>query len=210
MNVEDARKICYKCSCYRMIGYPNGDTAIGCAAAGIDYPPTNVEVLPRCPKGRDTRTYVDRMELLRVLGKIFAETCVSASKISLAKMFESGHPSIRGRHRFPKLLVEEKIVKIVKVSGVHRWYKWNASAPSLDLVDQLCYKVADVNDEVDEASPVTFFQVREGMTDCSTCRCRKLPVCQDIMLALGIDCKKYNINTLEECDEIAMGQQAEE
>ena len=193
-----------------MISYPNGDTAIGCAAAGIDYPPTNVEVLPRCPKGRDTKAYVDRMALLKVLGRIFAETCVSPAKISLVKMFEVGHSSIRGRHRFPKLLVEEKIVKIVKVSGVHRWYKWNTSAPSLEMVDKLCYKISETSDVVDESSPVTLFQIREGMTDCSTCRCRKLPVCQDIMLALGIDCKKYNINTLEVRDEITMGQQAEE
>lgn len=193
-----------------MISYPNGGTAIGCAAAGIDYPPTNVEALPRCPKGRDTKAYVDRMALLKVLGRIFAETCVSPAKISLVKMFEVGHSSIRGRHRFPKLLVEEKIVKIVKTSGVHRWYKWNTSAPSLEMVDKLCYKISETSDIVDESSPVTLFQIREEMTDCSTCRCRKLPVCQDIMLALGIDCKKYNINTLEVRDEITMGQQAEE
>lgn len=210
MKVEDARKICYKCSCFQIITYPNGDTGIGCGAAGIDYPPTDVVTLPRCPKGRDTKAHVDRMDLLKVLGRIFAETCVSPAKISLCKMFEVGHPSIRGRHRFPKLLVEEKIVKVAKVSGVHRWYKWNTSAPSLEMVDKLCYKLSETSDIIDESSSMSLFQIREGMTDCSTCRCRKLPVCQDIMLALGIDCKKYNLNTLEVHDETCMGRQAED
>ena len=209
MKIEDARALCYKCSCFRLITYPDGDTGIGCYAAGIDYPPVNVLTLERCPKGRGASDNVNKMDLLKILGKIFAETCVAPAKISLTKMFKDAHPSNRGRDKWPKVLIKEKVVKVVRTSGVHHWYKWNTSAPSLDMVDALCFKLQESREVEAKFQPLQLFQIRNGMTDCSTCRCRKLPECQDIMLKLGLDCKRFDLNTMEIYNETGVGQQAE-
>jgi hypothetical protein len=92
---------------------------------------------------------IDRMEMLSLLGIIYAKTALGFEKVGLRKLIEDyGKPTIRPKRNFIiKALTKTNILLQEGKQGRARAYKWNIKqfgAPSFVIAEMLIDKVENL------------------------------------------------------------------
>ena len=99
---------------------------------------------------------IDRMELLSVLGKIYAKTAGSPGKISLRDTIATGAPSVKAKvATLSKALVKSGLITRTGTNGRQYRYSWNwrkYGPPSLPLCDWIIEEVKKVGREMQKNS----------------------------------------------------------
>lgn len=85
---------------------------------------------------------IDRMEMLSLLGLLYAHTAMGYGKVGLRSLMEAyGKPSVRPKRNFIiKALVQTKVLLYEGKQGKARVYKWNLKdygAPSITIAEML-------------------------------------------------------------------------
>lgn len=209
--------LCSRCKHYRTIVYADGSCAMGCLKASENDYPIDIRHLDDCPRKKKTKrkAEVQPAELLRVLGKLYAECSPHPVHLSLYQyLSEAGETVRKYKSSIGHVIITLGILKIVSrgVEGKRGntcVYKWNIKdfgAPSYDLVDKIIQKMSEAieDDKLERLaksmSSVTpqsrTLQIDEGVTSCEVCWLKNVPDCHAKLLAMGLDCKKMNINTI--------------
>lgn len=213
------RAHCWCCSCYRLINYADRSSEIGCLQGGDDYP-VAVRLMDACPKGcgKHIGKPVDKVSLLHLLGELYDITAVKPVHVSLMK-YVSRTPTIAGKRSIAqKALQMVCLQKVSKVTsgkkGIACQYVWTAGVPSLMLAEQVIdtmnllmaeqiERKRQVRKGVRQKATRKVRRVAPGATSCAKCRLKDVADCREKLLAVGYDCKKINVNKLE--DEVTMG-----
>lgn len=224
MKNIDVRGKCWLCSCYSMISYADGSSAAGCTKASEDGRPVDVRHLERCPRGHfhSRCKELDKQALLSVLGDLYTLIAVHPAYLALYSKI-SGAPSLAGKKTLIALAIQQLGIiervdsRMEGQSGRRCTYRWNRKAgpPSLEMVERIAFKVTELTfDMVDkrrDALDSKTWKPRKpkiskklaGVTSCSTCRLKDIKDCRAKLIALGYDCKKINVNALD--DEVTVG-----
>lgn len=88
---------------------------------------------------------INKMEMLNLLGEIYARTAVGFGKVGLRKLIEdNGKPSVRPKRNFIiKAIVNTGVLMYEGKQGKARAYRWNLKdygAPSLTIAQMLIYE----------------------------------------------------------------------
>lgn len=218
MKSSEMKLRCSVCAYYRLITYADGHHAIGCLKASEDgrYP-VDIIRLDSCPRTHAVRRYkpVDQGELFKVLGELYTKTAAAPAHIPLYSMLDKAGESVRKRKNIiGKTLVKIGLLQVVDERvpgkrGICYVYKWNLKQfgpPSLDMADMINEKISEyVGDASDErmnraavlnTAKTHHIAIDEGVTRCDLCWMRDTNDCRHRLLAVGIDCKKFNVNTM--------------
>lgn len=218
MESSKMKALCGICKHYRTIVYADGSCAMGClkASENGEYP-VDIRRLDACPRTHKKRRKVeiDSTELLRTLGSIYAECAVSASPLSLYRFLDEAGGQVKKYKSFiGAAIVKMEVLQVISRGTPGRRgnickYKWNTASygpPSLALVDNIIDTASSAIDDekikrkvesVSKESPKSrVLAVDEGVTSCDVCWLRDCPDCHDKLVAMGLDCKKMNINTI--------------
>lgn len=218
MKTSEMKVRCSICKYNRTIRYADGHLSIGCMKASPNgLWPVDIISLDRCPRSHRKRrdNSVDGSELLAILGKIYAQVSVTPDYIPLHTVLKTSGPSVRKKaQHIARALVELEILKVVSRSekgrkGMRCKYIWNMKAagpPSLDMVDRIN---ASVQQSVEDATakeydkkamadikPTKELLVDAGATSCEGCWMREVVNCREKIMAMGLDCKSININSI--------------
>ena len=218
MKSSEMKLRCSACQFYKLITYADGHHAIGCLKASPDgIHAVNIAHMDSCPRSHAKRRYkpVDRSDLFKVLGQIYTKTAATPAHIPLYSMLEkAGGDVAKRRNMIGKTLLKIGLLKIVSdrvpgKRGICRLYQWNLKdfgPVSLALVDMINERmseyVGDASDErMNRAASLTrlhthHIAIDEGVTRCELCWMRDTSDCRHRLLAVGIDCKKFNVNTM--------------
>lgn len=226
MKTADMKLRCSVCKYYRLKSYADGHHSIGCMKASKDgIYPVDIVALDRCPRDHVKRHFVpvDEMQLLSALGGIYAETSANEAYIPLYALLAEAGLSVKNRKSLVgKAIMELGILKVISTTipgkrGLRFTYRWNMKEfgpPSLDMVKQLNDKMAELSDyktndrKIREALACHRDSHRmlidEGPTSCDLCWMRDLHDCRKRLLEIGIDCKRFNVNSIRH-EEASMG-----
>lgn len=227
MKLSDMKSKCYLCPDYRAITYADGHVSIGCVKASSQgIWPVDIVNMDECPRSHKKRrpSTVDQMELLTVLGEIYAICCPSPSYIPLHSLLKVAGPSVKAKHNLiAKALKDLNILLITSRAakgqrGVRVTYLWNLSKvgpPSLDMVEQINQYLSGLitrekvrmADRKMEINPIAIrhLVVDEGTTSCQSCWMRDTPDCRKRLTMMGMDCKIVNVNSLRYEEDPAVG-----
>ena len=222
--------LCSQCKHYRTIVYADGGCAMGCLKASNNDYPVDIRRIDACPRTQRNRRKIELqpLELLAVLGKLYAECAPHPVHLSLYQYLSEGGPTVR-RYTASTghAIIAMGIMKVVSrgVDGKRGntcIYKWNIEGfgpPSLDLVDKIVKTMSETIEEdklerlaksVAKGSPQSrTLEIDEGVTSCETCWLREFPDCHEKLMAMGLDCKKMNINTIR-YGKASVGQQGKD
>ena len=222
--------LCGHCKHYRTIVYADGSAAMGCLKASENDYPVDIRNLDACPRTQRNRRSIELepSELLAVLGKLYAECAPHPVHLSLYQYLSEGGRTVkRYKASIGHALIAMGIVKVVSrgVDGKRGntcVYKWNIEGfgpPSLELVDKIVKRMSETIEEdklkrlarsmPTNAPRLRTLEIDEGVTSCDTCWLKEFHDCHEKLLAMGIDCKKMNINTIR-YGKSSVGQQGEE
>lgn len=218
MKTADMKLRCSVCKYYRLIGYADGHHSIGCMKASEDgIYPVDIVALDRCPRDHVKRHFVpvDEKQLLSALGSIYAEVSVHDAYISLyAKLGEAGRSVKNRKVLVGKAIMELGILKVISTTipgkrGLRFTYRWNIKdfgPPSLSMVKQINDKMAELSDyntnnrkkrAASVCQPDSHrMLIDDGPTSCNLCWMRDLHDCRKRLLEIGIDCKRFNVNSI--------------
>lgn len=184
--------ICLRCRNYHAISYVDGSGGIGCCHDSML--PVDIRNMECCPMGKDDHVMVmfDKVELLKILGDIYVQTCNKPAELSLTKMFKELGRSYRGKKQLLSMaVVQLGIVKIVDKNGLIHSYKWNTSSPSLEMVDKVCDRIVELQRKrYNDAS-------RKKKKVCDNCRFSELTGCRKVFRELGIDCMNEDMSKIK-------------
>ena len=228
MKASDMKLRCSVCKYYRLIGYADGHYSIGCMKASADgKSPVDIVNLDVCPRDNGKRRFapVDENQLLIALGNIYAEVSAHAAYIPLyARIAAAGRDVKRRKILIGKAIIELGILKVISTTipgkrGVRFTYRWNLKdfgPPSLPMVRQINDKMAELsnNNAMERKNRIASASrpnshkmlIDDGPTSCDLCWMRDLDDCRRRLLEIGIDCKRYNVNSIRH-EEAPMGQQ---
>lgn len=222
--------LCSQCKHYRTIVYADGGCAMGCLKASDNDYPVDIRRIDACPRTQRNRRKIELepLELLSVLGKLYAECAPHPVHLSLYQYLSEGGPTVRRyKASIGHAIIAMGIMKVVSrgVDGKRGntcIYKWNIEGfgpPSLDLVDKIVKTMSETIEEdklerlaksVAKGSPQSrTLEIDEGVTSCETCWLREFPDCHEKLMAMGLDCKKMNINTIR-YGKASVGQQGKD
>lgn len=209
--------LCSQCKYYRTIVYADGGCAMGCTKNSENGYPIDIRHLESCPRTQRKRRSIelDRSELLSVLGKLYAECAPHPVHLSLYQYLSEGGRTVRRyKASIGHAIMKMGIMKVVSrgVDGKRGntcIYKWNTESvgpPSLDLVDKIVKMMSETieDDKLErlaksmckEAPKSRTLEIDEGVTSCDVCWLKDFQDCHEKLLAMGLDCKKMNINTI--------------
>ena len=209
--------LCSWCKHYRTIVYADGSAAMGCLKASENDYPVDIRNLDACPRTQRNRRSIELepSELLSVLGKLYAECSPRPVHLSLYQYLSEGGRSVkRYKASIGHALIEMGIMKVVSrgVEGKRGntcVYKWNIEGfgpPSLELVDKIVKSMSETIEEdklerlansmSKDAPNSRMLEIDEGVTSCDVCWLKDCQNCREKLLAMGLDCKKMNINTI--------------
>ena len=221
---------CPWCKHYRVIVYANGSSAMGCLKASENGYPVDIKHLDHCPRTHPKRRNIEieRSELLSVLGKIYAECAPHPAHIALYEYLDKAGPTVKKyKTSIGRAIKAMGVMKVVShgVEGkrgnkyIYRWNLKGFGPPSLELVDKIIMKVSETYEDekverlakssVKETPKSSVLQIDAGITSCDVCWLKDFPDCREKLMAMGLDCKKVNINTIR-YGKSGMGQQGEE
>ena len=227
---EKLKLICSWCKHYRVIVYANGSSAMGCLKASENGYPVDIKHLDHCPRTHPKRRNIEieRSELLSVLGKIYAECAPHPAHIALYDYLSNAGTTVKKyKTSISQAITSMGIMKVASRGvegkrGNTRIYRWNLKTfgpPSLELVDKIIMKVCEtyedekverlVKSSVKETPKSSTLQIDAGITSCDVCWLKDFPDCREKLMAMGLDCKKMNINTIR-YGKSSVGQQGEE
>ena len=231
MKVSAKQKLlCSKCKHYRTIVYADGGCAMGCLKASDNDYPVDIRHLDACPRIQRKRRSIELVpaELLSVLGKLYAECAPHPVHLSLYQYLSEGGPTVRRyKASIGHSLIAMGIMKVVSrgVNGkrgntcIYAWNMKEFGPPSLELVDKIVMRMAETIEEdkldrlakaVAKDSPQSrTLEIDEGVTSCETCWLKEFPDCHQKLMAMGLDCKKMNINTIR-YGKASVGQQGKD
>lgn len=218
MKTADMKLRCSVCKYYRLIGYSDGHYSIGCMKASVDGEhPVDIIGLERCPRDHVKRHFVpvDEQQLLSALGCIYAETSAHEAYIPLYSVLGAAGQEVKNRKTLVgKAIMELGILKVISTTipgkrGMRFTYRWDlkeVGPPSLDMVKRINDKMAELSDyrtnhrKNREAATCQAgnhrMLIADGPTSCELCWMRDLHDCRKRLLEIGIDCKRYNINSI--------------
>lgn len=226
MKTAEMKLRCSVCKYYRLIGYADGHYSIGCMKASADgKSPVDIVGLESCPRDHVKRHFVpvDERQLLSALGSIYAETSAHEAYIPLYSKLGDAGQSVKNRKTLVgKAIMELGILKVISTTipgkrGLRFTYRWNLKEfgpPSLDMVRHLNDKMAELSDyrtndrknrEALACHPDSHrMLIDDGPTSCDLCWMRDLHDCRKRLLEIGIDCKRFNVNSIRH-EEASMG-----
>lgn len=218
MDSSKMKVVCSVCRFYRTIVYAEGACAMGCLKASEDGEyPVDIRHLDACPRDQKKRKKVEiePAEMLKALGYLYAQCAPHESHLSLHQYLSECHPSIkRYKSQISRTIIDMGLLTVVYRGNTGKrgntcTYRWNMETygpPSLELVDKIIQTVstflADQNlqrrAEAVTKEPPKFrvLEVDEGVTSCDVCWLKDCPDCHEKLVAMGLDCKKMNINTI--------------
>lgn len=217
MDSSKMKIICSVCKYYRTIVYADGGCAMGCLKASDNDYPVDIRHLDCCPRDQKKRRQLelDHSQLLKVLGKIYAKCVTSPAQFSLYEFLKEGEKTVRRyKASIGHAIIKMEVLKVVSRGtpgqrGNVYTYSWNNDVygpPSLELVAQIAktmsvaiedQKIKRKAESIGKDSPKSrVLNVDEGVTSCELCWLRDCPDCHDKLVAMGLDCKKMNINTI--------------
>lgn len=227
---EKLRLVCPWCKHYRVIVYANGSSAMGCLKGSDNGYPVDIKNLDHCPRTHPKRRdiEIDRSELLSVLGKLYAECAPHPAHIALYEYLAKAGPTVKKyKTSIGRAITAMGVMKVVSrgVEGkrgntcIYRWNLKTFGPPSLELVDKIIMKMCETFEEekverlakssVKETPKSRTLQIDAGITSCDVCWLKDFPDCREKLMALGLDCKHVNINTIR-YGKSSVGQQDEE
>lgn len=222
--------LCSQCKYYRTIVYADGGCAMGCLKASDNDYPVDIRRIDACPRTQRNRRKIELepQELLSVLGRLYAECAPRPTHLSLYQYLSEGGDTVRRyKASIGHSLIAMGIMKVVSrgVDGKRGntcVYKWNIEGfgpPSLDLVDKIVKTMSETIEEdklerlakaVAKGLPRSrTLEIDEGVTSCETCWLKEFPDCHEKLMAMGLDCKKMNINTIR-YGKASVGQQGKD
>lgn len=209
--------LCSQCKHYRTIVYGDGSAAMGCLKPSNNGYPVDIRKLDACPRTQRKRRSVELnpSELLAVLGKLYAECSIHPVHISLYQYLSEGGKTVkRYKSAIGHTIVAMGIMTVVSrgVDGKRGntcIYKWNIDSfgpPSLELVEKIVKRMSETIEDnkierlaksVSKDAPKSrTLEVDEGVTSCDVCWLKEFQDCREKLMAMGLDCKKMNINTI--------------
>ena len=222
MEIANMKLRCSLCKYYRVMAYADGHYSIGCMKASADGKwPVDIVTLDSCPRDNVKRRFtpVDESQLLIALGKIYALVSAHDACIPLYKTLESVGQSVKKRKTWiGKAIIELGILKVISTAipgkgGRKYTYRWNLKEfgpPSLAMVQQINDKIAELSDKntIDRKNRIASeshqdshkMLIDDGPTSCDVCWMRDIEGCRQRLLEIGIDCKKYNVNSIRHED----------
>lgn len=222
--------LCSQCKHYRTIVYADGTCAMGCLKASKNDSPVDIIHLDSCPRTQRKRRslQLEPSELLSVLGKIYANCAPHPVHLSLYQyLSEGGHTVNRYKASIGHTIISMGILKVVSrgVDGKRGntcVYKWNIKdygPPSLDLVSKIIKNMSETieDDKLErlakymskETPQSRTLEIDEGVTSCDVCWLKDFTGCREKLMAMGLDCKKMNINTIR-YGKASVGQQGKD
>lgn len=192
MKNANMQIICFRCRHYHSISYADGSGGIGCCHDNII--PVDIRSMECCPMGKDNHIMVmfDKVELLKVLGDIYVQTCNKPAELSLTKIFKELGNSYRGKKQLLSMaVIQLGIVKIVDKKGLSNSYKWNALSPSLDMVNKVCDRIVELQRKRYNDSS------RKKKKVCDNCRFSKFTGCRKLFNEMGIDCINEDMSKIK-------------
>lgn len=221
--------LCSRCKYYRTIVYADGTADMGCLKGSEDGYPVDIWYLDACPRTQRNRRSIEvkPSELLAVLGKLYAECSAHPVHLSLYQYLSEGGQTVRRyKASISHAITTMGIMKVVSRGvdgkrGNNCVYKWNIKdfgPPSLALVDKILKDMSETIEDdklerlaksVSNETPQSrTLEIDEGVTSCDTCWLKEFRDCHAKLLAMGLDCKKVNINTIR-YGKSSVGQQEE-
>lgn len=209
--------LCSHCKYYRTIVYADGSASMGCVKDSQTGYPVDIRNLDACPRTQRKRRSIELepSELLSVLGKLYAECAPHPVHLSLYQYLSEGGRTVkRYKASIGHALIAMGIMKVVSrgVDGkrgnncIYRWDVKGFGPPSLELVDKIIKRMSETieEDKLDrlaksvskDAPKSRTLEIDEGVTSCETCWLKEFPDCHEKLMAMGLDCKKMNINTI--------------